>query len=305
MLEWQRDGDAEAVSASTSTVPCDCCAPQTGFGTCGAECSTRAGTATLVGYSEFTGFISSPPKKYLIKGFAGSLTGITYSPGGGCAVISGGSKVSYAGVNSWDPATNTETQGSLATCSTGGAPFEVDTLEQGIVGCGPIGTSNVTTAAISESIFLGSPVSNLTGGGCIIDTPYEGTWPGDSATCNLSSQDTEAAAIARNGATFGAFQGGACCSFIEPRSGFAFSFQEAKVRVVVTGWGKVKLRILYNRGIFPGSTLLFYGYEEHLLTLSKDKSITASQTIITPVPNAYGFVTCFGGCQVWPADPEK
>ena len=93
------------------------------------SCSTRGGTASLIGYSEFTGMdypfqcnsggISIPPRKYRTKTYSGSTLYVQYggpdycTPGSSCAA--GGEfsrdRYDFTGVDSWPVGGGTETVG--------------------------------------------------------------------------------------------------------------------------------------------------------------------------------------------------
>ena len=283
-----------STATATSPGPCACCG--IGAGTCSEECSSRAGSAFLCGFDVFSG-IANPRQLYLTKTYSGTSTIKQQDPAcGGTGIIL--QQCTCSGSNTYNPAISCSVPqigASRTTTESGTSPIlESQNAIQDIPGI-----QQGSFSSLSQSFWI----SNVAGGGpgCAEEVNYIA----DKVTESLSNMDTEQAAIARSGIAYGPWiAGAACCSYIQPRIGTTVIFSDSRLRITVTGWGKVKLRIYYNRTVYGAGSYSLYGYEEHALTLSADKSTTGSQQVVTDIPNDYNMQTCYAACAVLPGDPS-
>lgn len=80
---------------------CTCCPPD-----CSAPtllCATSSASKTKFGYTEFTGFISSPPKRYLVRTWSGARVETSYASAG-CTGSSSTDTLAISGSASYDTA---------------------------------------------------------------------------------------------------------------------------------------------------------------------------------------------------------
>lgn len=198
------------------------------------DCREKSATGTLIGYSEFTS-ASTPPKKYLNKALAGTLTGHITNNADCTGPVCTGTR-GFSGVCSYDPVTGVLTQGGLlegatsfTDCANLGSPDTVCTVGDG--------NTEVLTQTTREETYTNACCS---GASCEHNLApdryrhYEGV-----ATETLSNEDTEENAIARllaaaSWTSWASSSLAACNSSWAIRTGFTFAYIQAQGRINVT-----------------------------------------------------------------------
>lgn len=269
---------------ATTTERCPCCTiPNT------LQCRTRSGTATLCGFSEYTG-ASTPPKKYLTKTFSGTADFATHVGGTNCTVVSCSFSDTWTGAVSYDS----------STCSTSGTGTQTRAGT-----CGNDGVTNDTSIEIYTSgIFTYSKTATTNTAvpsTCVSNTKALSS----SVTETLGTEDTEANAITRfqaanafgswinSGATGCTGTPPSCCiaKYESRTSGFSFAYADAEARVVATGLtpstGYTAKIELYRRAYGTGS---YAHYQTVTVTGTSDGSgnLTTSAATVT---NTKGYET--------------
>ena len=192
--------------------------------------SYRGGTASLIGFDEFTD-ISTPPKKYLIKTFNGSD-----QPWRGswpdCATRTPLDRMTQGGSN------NYSIDGSYSYTSWVAKNGEIQYTNVGGVGIcyGIIGGGYCRTTTANQTLWqtIGSwDVSQqcCTPDGTIYYTHSE------TATVTLSHEDTESNAINRllNSASWSPWQSTPIYPYYQQRtSGFNFLYREVRTKTITT-----------------------------------------------------------------------
>lgn len=204
-------------------------------------CSTRGGDAELCGYNEFTS-PSSPPKRYRRKTFSGRLT-TSFYPAGACSGAAAGcDEYTLSGARYYDATTCAHTAAaslsyrtdSCMSCGALGAP-SVESQGESL----PAPGGGITSESVARTVVArtGNGVCGFvgTGGSC----QYRRATSGDLRMA-LSEEDTEADARERavgDWSEYGACAFGLpCCeSYTTARTGFSFSFQEARLKVECDG----------------------------------------------------------------------
>lgn len=150
-----------------------------------ASFESSSGTATLIGFSEYTS-PSSPPKKYLTRTLSGSFARVSYLDAA-CTTVNCTTTSTYSGACTYDPNTGVLT--------TGGAYVNSGCIS----GSGPICTVGDPAPALGDTVVLTPTTRLLTN--TLECMPFLGTSvrvlvpPTSQET--LSNEDTEADAIAR------------------------------------------------------------------------------------------------------------
>jgi hypothetical protein len=276
----------------TTTTPCPCCSlPNT------LQCRTRSGSPTLCGHSEIVN-ASTPPKKYRVCTFTGTLTGDVYS-GGSC---SGGI------INTFVVATSGAAEYSSSTCSlisqgvsavTETPPGTTTNFDLPGPPYGSADNCEQTVTASSTSITRTATAA------CCPSGASNSAYRSGSRTATLTTEDTEADAITRFEAAtaWGSWinSGGVGCTGTPPScclagyetrtSGFSFAYAEAEARVTATGLtpstGYTAKIELYRRPYGSGT---YAHYQTATVTGTSDGSgnLTTSAATVT---NTKGYET--------------
>lgn len=201
------------------------------------ECSTRVGTASLIGFSAYRS-PSIPPKKYRKETYSGTLEAFLY----GSEDCTGSSSRYWA-----------EASGEHRYNDAGvlvGSLWLVGRGFPGGVDPGSAGPTFLSAAVIVSQWGRGQGTDqSATSDGVRLvneddtyDTCFSGihasTFPTDSVVkTRLSEEDTEEAAMNRSAAEWGEWGSAFCCTsktFRGPGE-FSFSFQQSKYRIRVKG----------------------------------------------------------------------
>lgn len=252
----------------------------------GMECRTRGGTASLCGYSEWTGYESTPPKKYRLLSQGGAYTFVFYTDLT-CATPTGAPDIvcTWAGTCSYNSSTCAETQGGTQDC--GGGP---------VTNCGNLGSDFTPGSAdtTTTSVNLDAIVTGTcrTGGGS------QGKYSAASQYAHLTVEDTESQAITRllagAGGTWSSWSAASsttCLARWESRtSGFSLTYQEAQWRIVFTGLtASTRYEVdvkMYRRTYGSGSYALY-----QTVTTEGTSDGSGNLTLSGDVPNAVGYET--------------
>ena len=250
------------------------------------ECRTRGGTASLCGYSEWSGYESTPPKKYRTLTQGGHYrfkhyTDIT------CATAAANPDIvcTWSGVCSYNATTCALTQGGIQNC--GGADA---------TNCGNLGADHAPGSA--DCTTTATDLDAKVTGTCRVGGAGFGKYTEADQYAHLTTEDTEADAVTRllagAGGTWSSWAGASsttCRAKWEARtSTFDLIYQESEWRRVFTGltinkvyYLEVKMqRSLYGAGVF---TL----YQTHRVYGISDGS--GNLTLSGTVPNTYGYET--------------
>lgn len=290
--------------SATTTSPCECCAGSLPT-ECRNEgdtltlsttplCSTRTGTATLVGHSEFTS-PSSPPKKYLVKTASGQSRACEWNSPGCTGTQSGADRTEFSGTCTYDAGTGlpTNTLNAAIYSQTGaiGCPGSPTFSSNSSLACdfewtpAAAWTENKTATSYSQT---NNGSCNITGGG-----KYRQGVAGDTRTLALTSEDTEASARARSTPTAWSAYGGCadgvpCCEASTTARGagvFSFDYTEAKLRITVGGMvagAAFEIRVsVYSRNL---TTLVEAPYSVLTDSATADGSGAATLDFDLPVP---------------------
>lgn len=209
---------------------------------------SRGGTASLLGFSEYTA-PNNPPKKYLVKTLSGADGGTNYNDSN-CTSVNCTSVGTYSGSVTYNATTGAVTDtgylnrtSASSHCTYAGPVSDVDAFTAN-------GQSLVLTQTTKTVIC--TPVCN--GYSSIYVKCNPGT-PDPKAT--LSSEDTEANAVARLLATSPSWSGwgsttvpGANATWAYRGNTFDFSYGEAELKIECSGfpnnWPFV-MRVLISR----------------------------------------------------------
>ena len=250
------------------------------------ECRTRGGTASLCGYPEWTGYESSPPKKYRTLTQGGNYRFVHYTDIT-CATTTADPDIvcTWSGVCSFNGSTCAETQGGIQNC--GGA----DATNCGNLGggFGPGDPDTTTTSVNLDAIVTGT---------CRVGGAGFGKYTEASQYAHLTTEDTEADAVIRllagAGGTWSGWSAASsttCLARWEARtSGFNLVYQEAQWRRVFTGLTastRYEMNIdVYRRSFGTGSYVLY-----QTITVEGTSDGAGNLTLSGDVPNAYGYET--------------
>jgi hypothetical protein len=232
-----------------ATIPADPCQP-CNAGAFQIRCRSRTGTAILVGYNEFTA-ASNPPKKYRVKQFGGSFL-IQRFESPGCtgaqlfrcdATFSGSNTINDAGV---------ETIGGQWSGPSGTGP--ISTVGDRL--CNAFFGGLNTNQVLSRLRQTYRPMAGNGNVGCsdLDGVSYQNS--GNSGFDQLSSEDTEEAAMARAIAPWGPWGGlSSCCTNKEARGAgiFSMSFTQSEYQIRVAGspGSPVMVELTFSRS--PGA----------------------------------------------------
>ncbi len=188
--------------------------------------------ATLCGYSEWTGFASVPPKKFLVLNQGGhfrflQFTSLACSVSGGPDIV-----CNWSGVCSYNPAGCVLTAGGIQNCGGGDAS-----------NCGNLG----------GDFTPGSPDTNTTStnldakvtGACRVGGPSGfGKYTEADQYAHLSNEDTEDDAIARANAIIGSWttcSSAPCTAYKEARGAgdFTLAYRNQQLRIYIPSGGAV------------------------------------------------------------------
>jgi len=277
---------------ATTTERCPCCSIANTL-----QCRVRSGTAEICGHSEIVS-ASTPPKKYRVCTFTGTLTGDTYS-----GTVCGGSVIGTFSVATSGAAEYSDTTCSLishgVSAVTETPPGSTTNFDLDAPPYGATDTCLQTVTASQTSI-----TRTATGDCCATSGSLSQIHAG-SRTATLTVEDTEADAITRFQAatSFGSWiaSGGvgctgtpaSCClAHYESRtSGFSFAYADAEARVTATGLtpstGYTANIELYRRAYGSGS---YAHYQTVTVTGTSDGSgnLTTSAATVT---NTKGYET--------------
>ena len=279
---------ATASTTFTATACTDCCGIEVACAS--MECRTRGGTASLCGYAEWTGYESTPPKKYRTKTLSGSLFWCYYS-GTPCTTKTSSFGYTWGGTCYYNASTCALTQSGTSVLNHGDATCALTTDDPATTACGITGA----TSSLDET--LTSTVRTLVGNGnCVNDSGWRQA--SGTATDTLSVEDTEADALSRllagAGGTWSAWSAASsttCLARWQNRtSGFDLIYQEAQWRIVFTGLSastaySVQVK-MYRRTYGSGGYTL---YQTQTAMGTSDGS--GNLTLSGDVPNAYGYET--------------
>lgn len=277
----------------TTTERCPCCSIANTL-----QCRARGGTAELIGYSEFAGYASTPPKKYRRKDLTHNGWYRCWYTDAGCTTLGGSDTVRRTGYCLYDVTTG--------TLDSSAALQEILT-NAGICADGGSLSSSTASCPAEFTAFTGATVSN---------TATTNTRTGDGA-CNsgekffgnqvqtLSVEDTESDAITRllavaswgswinSGAVGCTGSPPSCCiaQYESRTSAFTFSYAEAEARVTATGLTPSTSYTanieLYRRAYGSGS---YVHYQTATVTGTSDGSGNLTTSAVT-VTNTKGYET--------------
>lgn len=275
---------ATASTTFTATACTNCCGIEVACAS--MECRTRGGTASLCGYSEWTGYASTPPKKYRLLSQGGHYRFVKYTDIT-CTTATGDPDLvcTWSGTCSYNASTCALTQGGIQNCGGGD-----------VTNCGNLGgdfspgSADTTTTSVNvDAIVTGT--CRAGGGGF-------GKYSEADQYAHLTTEDTEADAITRllagAGGTWSAWSAASsttCLARWENRTaGFDLIYQEAQWRIVLTGLSantaySVQVK-MYRRAYGSGGYTL---YQTQTAMGTSDGS--GNLTLSGDVPNAYGYET--------------
>jgi hypothetical protein len=278
--------------------------------TCGCpsvsvECESEGKTATLCGFSEFTGFVSSPPKKYLIQDVSYSGAWYFYETGGVCSgevetefIYSGSCEHTY------DPSTCSKSQTDEPAVVYNSYLLEDD----GSGGCSSsLENTSTSNVCFSSSVTSGTP-SSATSASKTQVNPTAPPSGGGTRTfvTSLSIEDTEEDALTRETATVGT----TCSSLYQLRT-TSFSFTKRTVTYTATASnlvvgiayeGCVRIR---KRESYSGTPPAGADTEWEDVAPDTISSFTATATeeeiaADVVVPNVQGYEYQVVSAHVWP-----
>jgi len=267
---------------TTDTDPCNC------SGECTMLFRFQGGTATLCGWQEFAGFISSPQRLYRTKTFLGSTSMKAWNHSD-CSGTFTEYVLSAAGVDRYDASSCAYTQGAVGTGDIGSHTIP-DLSGSSLSGLLSNFASSVAYPVLSATLRTFNFVNSLSALGC-----YLGLDPqGDMIYESLSEEDTEEDAVARVPQVWTPWSAIAACSSIGPRAGLTFSFSRAQVRVFAKGspGTSVAKSITYLRAVYGSTALADYRTDTVDIAIGSDG--TGYEDL--DIPLAYGYTTCVGSC---------
>lgn len=249
---------------------CDCAAmPADPCVACGGgryqiECRSRAGTATLCGYSEYT-TPSTPPKKYRRKTFGGNLFAriMTTCDVGGTVLRTHES--SFSGVNLYNALTCAVTRGSASTgTALGHTAFDdinnTSFADSYVDGDGGHSLETLTRTSKSVVYVPGIGCPQICGTCCSSrDTTCA------AATEQLAMEDKEEDAMARSPAEWSNWGGVVgCCTTKAARGAGVFSFayeqSEYRLRFAGAAGSVVNVELTFTRTGFAPFTTVVQGF---------------------------------------------
>lgn len=266
------------------------------------SCRIRGGTATLCGYSEYSGYASTPPKKYRRKTYSGVITSTARS-GCGTGTLIYCDETTYSGYRLYD----------LSNCATSLTALQQYRTSDCFPNTCALGSITNFTPPEDWSNFAGvtstfsATVWSQDGNGNCYATAACSAGFGiadGTRTQTLSDEDTNDDAIARllagSGGTWGSWivQGATGCTgsppscclarYQERTSGFSFIYQESQFRVTASGLDpstSYNARVeIYRRTYGSGSYAL---YQTMIVSDTTDGSGNFSAD--GDVPNDEGF----------------
>lgn len=274
------------------------------------SCRTRGGTASLVGHSEWSGYESSPPKKYLNKDFGGTMHCKTWAHSGDpCSslaldcvhALSGGCHYSAAdGSVTIDNGLRTTTGPSDPSyCTPGTYPLSCGGGMPGPLCTGyDCGTITETTATLI--VRTGTEVCAWCG-----DAYADHSVTGSNSVI-LSIEDTEANAISRllsgMGGVWSGYAAGSsttCLADWQQRTtGFSFAYQESQFQIEKTGLlpdTSYAVTVDVMRQVFGTGSFELY----QTITVAGETDGSGNLTISDQdVPNLVGYETYVTNAQV-------
>lgn len=180
--------------------------------------NSRSGTATLIGFGEYT-TPSAPPKKYLTytaSGTASSAAGFTSD----CSSVASAQTVALSGSASFNPVDGSFTNATSLIITVDGSVTFSGTFDPPEAGSSPVGDCRVEWICDRTTLF-----GPATGACCI--TSQGSVKHGGHHLHTLSDEDTEDNAEARAPVTLGSSN----LVFREVRtSGFSFGFSQTEVK---------------------------------------------------------------------------
>jgi hypothetical protein len=205
------------------------------------SCSTRTGTATLCGHSEFT-TPSTPPRKFRRKAASGTIVQCLHSDAS-CVSPAASSRYVYAGTCDYDSTTCATANSLSVTQYNGASSCTANTfVSTTALGCdfgdGTTASANCNrdTVVSSTNITVTCTAACCPGAGNLIET--------GGRTISLSNEDTEAQARTRSSpsawSAFTACGGLPCCEAYATDRGagvFTLSYQDARLKTDYSGLG--------------------------------------------------------------------
>lgn len=243
------------------------------------QCQSKSGSATLIGYSEFT-TPSLPPKKYRRQESTGSETAWNYGANSSCSGTPVGTvgPCTFASWGQYDRVTGILSTGGSNSCG------------------GPIPAVHVTTCGrnviLTPTLLTAAPVFDCcsNGAGSYLKTQ------GDFAYNTLSDEDTEDDAIARAGGAYAAGEGFSGCesgpAFRSVRAvgQFTFSWREKRVRAAWAAAPTSSYTLTYTFGRRAiGSSGPYAAISQVVHVVTADEANETDAWV--DVPNAAGYET--------------
>jgi hypothetical protein len=279
-----------------ANMPADPCIP-CGGATVQAQCRSRAGSALLRGYNEFTS-PSIPPKKYRKKSFGGSFLIVRFGLPSCTPPETHRCDSTFSGQNTIAD-NGTETVGGSFTGPIGSGPINGSVAERL---CGPFFSGGSDHETVTKTRRSYAPTAGGNGTGCVNFSGISFQNSGNEGYDLLTQEDTEEAAMERAVASWGEWTlvGSNCCAGIEPRgpAEFAFGFAQSEFRLRVSGLPGtiVNLEIKYTRRAFGVGDYVHY-YSEYAQQVvpggGPPGEVAFGEWIEYRVPNESGWQTCF------------
>jgi len=287
------------------------CAPCCGTSS-GLQCRTRGGTASLIGYSEYT-TPSTPAKKYLVQTYTSDRARCSRNTN--CAGSIQGSD-SFIGneVCTYNSTTAALTStGSTVTRQTFGSCPATSIISTAAANC--------SRSSLDSGGFWNYTTQNATSkiteaGACGINESGYYSTPTGGETLTLTSEDTETNAVTRllagSGGTWGSFTtvgdgtsgtclNTVCCNAKQQTrtTGFTFNYTESSWRVNrsgLTASTTYTIKVTYYRRTY-GDTGAGSAFAEYTGTASTDGAGVLLTTAVN-VPLASGFETYAGNLRL-------
>lgn len=310
-------------ASSTTSINCGCChhppSPCFTLGTALLECRIRGGTATLIGFSEYT-TPSSPPRKFRIETIGGSFFTCDSDPtlSGQVPASCAGPRITvshrdYSGAASYNALTGVLTNNQkdqffitsnsiVQPCTPAGA---FSTNETFALPFQPRGGTVCPTGAPATSLSTTAAVYTYCGT-CFMISSVDYRVISGSVNAALTDEDLESDAITRllagAGGTWGAWiapggvgcTGGppSCCiaSYEQRTTLFTFAYQPSQFRITVSGLTpSTAYHISVNIKRSVRGAGVYTIIATHVYAFTSDGS--GNYVLTDDIPNAVGYDT--------------